>query len=381
MYEVNLGKWILRFLFDKLIQEERKRDTGFRESLMGHTSRTNSLRRENAPLSIPIPTIESPSISDATIDNDDSILTPRAPTKAVGKEASTPGLNIGLATPHSNGTKFNNANNPSARAGEDSDSDHRASDPTQSRSSVDRKRDYFSSDTQNEGNVDDKVNEPGTPGASSSEGNTAVPTQLTLENKEDEKLKESGTLFGKSFRMKFPKKIGRASTDVKPVAPDEKSEESDRSEEKEDRTIQDNFWGVIQRIRRGYEERVQQGLTRDILCTVTPSPLSETPALHLPPNTVVIIQDERLDSGGVADLYRGTISSVGYDANQIEKVAPVWLGELLLKVPPYSYRAIIWTSVRLTVLQNKLPDKEIPKVSFVLLPYQDLLPSIAGPDG
>lgn len=28
-----------------------------------------------------------------------------------------------------------------------------------------------------------------------------------------------------------------------------------------------------------------------------------------------------------------------------------------------------------------MPVKEIPKVSFVLLPYQDLLPSIASPDG
>ena len=28
-----------------------------------------------------------------------------------------------------------------------------------------------------------------------------------------------------------------------------------------------------------------------------------------------------------------------------------------------------------------MPVKDIPKVSFVLLPYQDLLPSIASPDG
>ncbi len=28
-----------------------------------------------------------------------------------------------------------------------------------------------------------------------------------------------------------------------------------------------------------------------------------------------------------------------------------------------------------------MPLKDIPKVSFILLPYQDLLPSIASPDG
>lgn len=36
---------------------------------------------------------------------------------------------------------------------------------------------------------------------------------------------------------------------------------------------------------------------------------------------------------------------------------------------------------RLTLEQNKIPVKEPVKVSFVLQPFQDLLPSIAGPDG
>jgi WD repeat-containing protein 48 len=35
----------------------------------------------------------------------------------------------------------------------------------------------------------------------------------------------------------------------------------------------------------------------------------------------------------------------------------------------------------LTLKQNKIPAKEPVKVSFVLQPFQDLLPSIAGPDG
>ncbi len=33
------------------------------------------------------------------------------------------------------------------------------------------------------------------------------------------------------------------------------------------------------------------------------------------------------------------------------------------------------------MFQNKIPFKEPVKVSFVLQPWQDLLPSIAGPDG
>lgn len=36
---------------------------------------------------------------------------------------------------------------------------------------------------------------------------------------------------------------------------------------------------------------------------------------------------------------------------------------------------------QITQTQNKIPFKEPVKVSFILQPWQDLLPSIAGPDG
>jgi WD repeat-containing protein 48 len=46
--------------------------------------------------------------------------------------------------------------------------------------------------------------------------------------------------------------------------------------------------------------------------------------------TTVIIQEET--SGGSADLYRGTVATVGEDASLIEERAPMWLGDLLLRV-------------------------------------------------
>ncbi|KAK0511970.1 hypothetical protein JMJ35_005098 [Cladonia borealis] len=349
---INLGKWILRFLFARLIDEEYARDAKFRHDLVASTSKPTSLQRDNAPSSIQLPVITTED-SQVLMNADDTLITPR-PTNGIIKPAMTPGLTIGTATPALNGAT--NSNRPPTA--EDSTAlEKRISQLSQTRNSMDRSSDYFTSNNQPKGASDAQPKTPGPPGEPSSDTGTQSP----VDGEKEEKSKEGGSLFGKGFRMKFPKKLGRTSTDVKPAVVDEKSEESDKSEEKDDRTIQDSFYGCIQKIRYEYEERMQNDPSRHLSSGITPSPLSETPILRPPPFTTVIIQDERPDSGGVADLYTGTVSSVGHDADLIEKVAPTWLGDLLLK--------------------NQMPPKEIPKVSFVLLPFQDLLPSIASPDG
>ena len=142
---------------------------------------------------------------------------------------------------------------------------------------------------------------------------------------------------------------------------DEKAEESDKSSEKEEKHVEDNLLGTIQKIRYDYAEHLQNDPTQQLPAGVIPSLLSETPILRHPPSTIVLIQEERPDTGGVADLYRGTVGSVGQDADLIEKSAPMWLGELLLR--------------------NQLPTKEVAKVSFILHPYKNNLPSIAPQDG
>ena len=144
---------------------------------------------------------------------------------------------------------------------------------------------------------------------------------------------KSGSLFGKKFRMNFPKKLGRTSVEVnKPVVAEEKAEDSDKSSEKEDKIVEDNFYGVIQKIRNEYEEVLQHNPEHSLNPGINPSLPNETPVLKLPPFTTIIIQEDRPEAGGVEDLYRGTIRSVGQDASIIEKVAPMWLGDLVLRV-------------------------------------------------
>jgi len=130
------------------------------------------------------------------------------------------------------------------------------------------------------------------------------------------------------------KKFGNTSTPevVKPAAVDEKSEDSDsRSSKTDERVIEDNFFGVIQRIRHVYEDQVHDG-AQVLTSAITPSLPNETPVLKPPLNTTILIQEDRPDSGGVADLFEGNVSSLGQQADIIEKVAPVWLADVLLRV-------------------------------------------------
>jgi WD repeat-containing protein 48 len=117
-------------------------------------------------------------------------------------------------------------------------------------------------------------------------------------------------------------------------------------------------------MRINYEQQVQEYDRREgdkpplkLESHITPSLPGDTPVLKLPSNTVILIQEDRIDSGGVADLYEGTVATLSASLPLIEKAAPTWLADVLLK--------------------NTVPLKEIAKVSFVLEPYQNLLPSIA----
>ncbi|KAL9102712.1 MAG: hypothetical protein Q9163_002174 [Psora crenata] len=349
---INLGKWVLRYLFANLVDEELNRDIAYRRDLIASSHMSSSIRRINAPPSIQLPAHLPKSPNDRT--PDDSMITP----KPVNSISGTPGLLIGAATPQPNGVPpVGNGQTTAqipARITEESALENR---PPQPRASTEKTPDYFSVNPQLRSLTDGQTKGPATPGETSAPdaSNTASP----VDGDRDEKTGNS--FFSKKLRMNFPKKLGRSSVEVKPAVVDEKSEESDKSEDKEDRNVQDNFYGTIQKIRYEYDEILQNEPSQLLPSLIAPSLANETPLLHHPPYTTVIIQEERADSGGVADLYRGTVSSVGHDADLIEKSAPMWLGELLLR--------------------NVMPPKEMPKVSFVLLPYQDLLPSIASSDG
>ena len=206
--------------------------------------------------------------------------------------------------------------------------------------------------------------------------------QASVEPEKENQGKESASLFGKKFRIPFSgKKLGwtTSADPVKPVVADEKADDSDDSKSAESgAAIEDNFFGVVQKIRQGQSAWPQNSSGPPAATHITPSQPAETPLLKIPPSTAIIIQEDHPDSGGVADLYCGTVASIGEDADLVEKAAPMWLGDLLLLVrsTPRSTRG-----ATLNVAQNQIPYKEVVKISFVLQPYENLLPSIASPDG
>ncbi|MCJ1316185.1 hypothetical protein MMC15_001505 [Xylographa vitiligo] len=343
---INLGKWVLRYLFGSLIDEEIKRDEAYRASVLATAHGSSGFRRENAPHSLQLP-IQRANGWQQDHDNDASVITPK-PTNGFHYPAITPGLAIGVATPAivppNHGT--NVQNHLPSTAEEGSHLETTKSHLSNPRSSGD----YFSS-----------APPPIAAGKSSETTNPAEPEALPQSPTEHDKDGKGGSLFGKKFRMNFPKKLGRSSVEVKPIVVDDKSEESDKSSEREDKIVEDNFYGIVQKIRNDYDEQLLTNPSSPLPTGINPSLPNETPVLKPPPFTTVIIQEDRPDSGGVADLYRGTVNSVGKDADVIEKTAPMWLGDLLLR--------------------NQIPYKDTVKVSFILQPFQDLLPSIASTDG
>jgi WD repeat-containing protein 48 len=376
---INLGKWVLRYLFDNLIDEEIKRDEAFRHSLL--VPKDDTLIRPGAPDKIDLPESQMTSWYDSS-SGPASLETPKA-TNGYNFPMNTPGLAIGLATPapppplpsHSAQqpslpTTFEEGENSSKTATYQAD----ASPPATADKTG---HDYFSQQP-------NASSAPGvTPGTMLNDGqalDASSETPLVSPNAEGQITTtpgEKASMFGKkmwkSFGMKGLKKTSTNEASKPSTVVEESSSKSEdsgsRSSKAEDeRVIEDNFLGLIQRMRMDYEAQVQRYEKRDVEpgterpplkleSHIQPSLPNDTPVLKLPPNTIILIQEDRVDSGGVADLFEGTVGSLAASADIVEKVAPTWLGDVLLK--------------------NAIPLKEVVKVSFILEPYQNLLSSVA----
>lgn len=325
--KVNLGKWILRWLFAPLVEEEIKRDAQYRESAM---AKAEEMAKSNQPATSPvdIPTVDIPRSSGIPIPHDsstakhDSYGTPSTP--GIGITYGTPGA---LGSPGTLGSSYNNfASSPMTTGeGEGADYSHHPVDLTRN-SFSDKSGDYFS---KSHGMTAPEADKTSTP-----MGDPTTPTLQSPGEPDKEERKKSGSLFGKKFRMDFPKKLGRTSTDVKPQIQEEKEkvEESDKSSTKEEKVFENNLSGVIERTRHEYEEFLAVNPGQELTSTITPSPESETPFLHIPPRTAVFIQEESGDTAVASDLYRGSVSHISEDIEKLEKSIPQWLAELLLKV-------------------------------------------------
>ncbi|GJN83825.1 hypothetical protein PLIIFM63780_007376 [Purpureocillium lilacinum] len=328
---ISLGRWILRYLFANLIDEEIKRDELYRQKLNEEVEKRLAARRANAPTVIDIP--------EPGLQGQDQVTTPRA--NGAHLHVPTPGLGIGLASPGPAGSL------PGVP-------EEAVASPSERRISAE-KDDYFSADA--------SAKPAATP--ATDEGKTSTDEKGKDKDKDKEKAgdaaKSPSTPFGKKFRMSFSsKKLGRSlsqATQEKPVVTEDKAEESESSSNHE-KEVDDSFFGVVQKIRNEYDKQLAEVPDKLVETRVTPSLPTETPVLKLPPGTKVIIQEET--SGGSANLYEGTVENVGRDADIIEQKAPMWLGDVLL--------------------QNQIPLKDPVKISFVLHPMGDLLP-ISPADG
>lgn len=286
-----------------------KRDELYRKQLNGTTKKESNTQRGNPPTSIQIP---SPNVA-SWANGGNTATTPRANGN---NYPMTPGMGIGVATPAPVNVL------PGVPEGS------ATLDKRMSRTSAEKPGDYFMHAPIA------TVPEPPKPAATVSETHEEKSPLSPSEPDKEENGKESGTRFGKKFRMGMSfgsKKLGRSASTAteKPVVVDEKSEGSETSETNE-KEVDDSFHGIVQRIQMEYDKQILEDPEHPIESLITPSLPNETPVLKPPPMTTVIIQEET--SGGSADLYRGTVGTLGEDASLIEQRAPTWLGDLLLRV-------------------------------------------------
>lgn len=318
---VNLGKWILRWLFAPLVDEEIRRDNDYRETAI---AKAEELAKLN-PLSTSAPGDDIPRSMGIPIHSDASATTLRPGMDFPGSPM-TPGFGINVGTPSSAtylSTSMQSNSFFPAFDGETPDALPSAHPPHDGGPSSfsDRSGDYFSSRPPQI----ESEKPPMSPSDAAS--NSGLPLSPAEPDKEERK---KGSFFGK--KLNFPKKLGRTSTDTKPQILEEKPEESEVASVKEEKVYDTNISGVIEKIRDDYEEFLSNNPSRDLVTAITPSAENETPRLDIPPRTAVFIQEETGDTAVASDLYRGSVGHIGQDIERLEKAIPHWLGELLLKV-------------------------------------------------
>lgn len=248
----------------------------------------------------------------------------------------TPGLAIGLATPmaHPQSAGRNSQHNPYLTPTTEEGSQLEKTQ-TQRSSTNGAEPDYFGQVTSA---TNGNANGNGKPAAAALTEGTTEPKEETVSSptEPDTPAKKGKGMFGKKFG--FNKKLFSTGTAVvepaKPAVVDEKADDSDSHSTKTDEKVfEDNFYGSIQKIRQGYEEQLAAGATK-LESQIAPSLPNDTPVLKPPASTTILIQEDRPEAGGVADLFEGKVGSLGQQADLIEKAAPMWLAEALLRVRP-----------------------------------------------
>jgi WD repeat-containing protein 48 len=331
---INIGKWVLRYLFANLIAVEIRRDKEYRYSLeVQMAERKRKMDEENSkrrPLHITLP---PPAM----------IASHQTPRQRTYESIMTPG--IALATPapiyEPTSTKTSimspNDNDVAGIFG-----------PT---------KDYFS----------------GAPTTNGEETPSETPNS-------PEPTKES-TFMGRL------KSFGTKKLVLKSEKDDVSSPQTTNGADKEDEKLDEETNGstpakdspytiadVLSTIRKTYEtalnpiegEKSEESSVSSLKVledgrlrsAITPSMPEDTPVIRPSQDTIILIAEQKVSVDGSMDLYRGTVASVGDDIDILESIAPGWLGELLLLVCPIT-----------SLIQDKLPRKEVVKISFSLKPH------------
>jgi len=177
----------------------------------------------------------------------------------------------------------------------------------------------------------------GTPKTESTPSETEEKAPTAEAEKNNGSQTPGGGLFGKKkFRMSFAgKRLNKPAPEpAKPVVeekPKESSEAEAKAKAEEEVPFGKCFYGVVHQIRQEYSQRLET--VEDYLVSGINAGLpGEMPVLKPPMTTTILIQEESHNSAGMTDLYEGRLSSLARQADILEKVAPFWLGNLLLRV-------------------------------------------------
>ena len=308
---INLGAWVLRYLFADLVDEELRRDEAFRRSLKSNLTLNGG--GKVGRISLPVGTFFDES-------DRSPISTPRA--NPYNRQIETPGLVIGAASPTTADTKPGVQENGKGNATDATATSRKSGE------------DYFSpklvnSSTGNQ--TQDK--QPQTPA-----GQVEAPTS-PIDKTHVSSPKESGSSFGKRLRSTFtPKKSGKnAAATEEPKTLRSEENQSDSEQKSTDGSLEEHsdnqtMLQVVNSIRTEYSKLVENVDANVILPLLRPALPTEAPVLRPPANTAIIIQEDDPTSGGMTDLFEGYLDQLGRNADTIEKLAPHWLGTLLLKV-------------------------------------------------
>lgn len=106
---------------------------------------------------------------------------------------------------------------------------------------------------------------------------------------------------------------------------------------------------VIADLQKPYEEKSRStDGTALFPSSFTPPIPHDLPVIPIPVHTKLMISELGKDSGGLVDLYRGTVGCISSDLEKLEKLIPAWIARVLLL--------------------DQIPQKPEVKVGFVLVP-------------